>query len=172
MTTFTERFDEMLDFIGITAYKLAKEIGSSDAVISSIRSGKTKPSFEFLSKLLSKYEVININYLITGTGKIAPKNDNSGGDNSQKDTTTTLKHTKVPPTEQANASPNARNLQDHSSDLSYKTTPQPAHFLHEPSPKYGTHAPAKESIYDLDIPARIALLERNQKKIMKKLGIK
>ena len=172
MTTFTERFDEMLDFIGVTAYKLAKEIGSSEAVISSIRSGKTKPSFDFLNKLLSKYEVININYLITGTGKIAPIFADSGGPNPEKDTPTTKKHSKVPPTSEANASPNARNLQAHSPLNSYKMDAQQDSILHEPGNKYGINDPKDDTPDEDDLTGRIALLERNQKKIMKKLGIK
>lgn len=77
MKNFTERFEEMLDSIGVSAYRLAKELDTSDSVISTIRSGKNKPGFDFLSKLLSKYDVINIDYLLTGKGKLLKESGNT-----------------------------------------------------------------------------------------------
>jgi transcriptional regulator with XRE-family HTH domain len=73
MKDFSERFTEILDSTGLTAYKLAKEIGSSESVISSIKAGKTKPSFDFLLKLLSKYEAFDANYILSGTGSLLKK---------------------------------------------------------------------------------------------------
>ena len=70
---FVMRFDEMLDFIGISAYRLAKDLETSSSVISSIRSGKTKPGFELLSRIVSKYDLVNINYVLTGKWQIAVK---------------------------------------------------------------------------------------------------
>lgn len=69
MDNFIDRFEKVIDFTGLSAYKLAKELGTSEAVISNIRSGKTKPSFDFLSKLLNKYKAINANWLYTGIGE-------------------------------------------------------------------------------------------------------
>lgn len=69
MKTFSVRFQELLDGLNISAYKLAKEIGTSDAVVSNVRTGKSNPSFEFLEKLLNKYEAINANWLICERGE-------------------------------------------------------------------------------------------------------
>lgn len=68
MDPFVGRFDQLIDYLNITPYKLAKEISTSEAIISNIRAGKTKPSYDFLQKLLNKYKVINANWLIVGIG--------------------------------------------------------------------------------------------------------
>lgn len=70
---FVDRFNKILDYLDITPYKLAREIDSSDSVLSSIRSGNTKPSFDFLNKLLSKYDVLNGDWLISGKGEMLKK---------------------------------------------------------------------------------------------------
>lgn len=70
MTSFPERFEQIIDYLDITPYKLAKEIYTSEAIISNIRGGKTKPSYDFLQKLLNKYKVLNANWIITGEGEM------------------------------------------------------------------------------------------------------
>ncbi|MBA3829717.1 MAG: LexA family transcriptional regulator [Taibaiella sp.] len=80
MKTFLTRFEAFLKHTGLTAYKLAQELDTSESVLSSIRAGKTRPSFDFLDKILRKYEVIDINWLITGKGhmlKTAQKSANT-----------------------------------------------------------------------------------------------
>lgn len=86
MKTFIDRFEEILDFTGITPYRLAKEIDTSDVIISRIRSGKTKPSFEFLAKLVDKYPLFDLNYLLTGEGELLKKTGQSSPQNQQNNT--------------------------------------------------------------------------------------
>jgi hypothetical protein len=79
MANFVERFNQFIDYTGLTPYKLAKEIGTSDVIISKIKAGKNKPSFDFLEKIVFKYSIVNINWLITGEGDmIKNKPDESG----------------------------------------------------------------------------------------------
>lgn len=142
MQNFTVRFDEMLDSIGITAYKLSKEIGTSEAVISSIRSGKTKPSFDFLSKLLSKYEAINTNYLITGQGELSLKPAStrpaSGDFGSKKNENDPLPGSetegKLSPTVSPTVSPTLKNKG--------KTDSYSGSSLNEMNANYGAKTPA------------------------------
>lgn len=94
MDPFVGRFDQLIDYLNITPYKLAKEISTSEAIISNIRAGKTKPSYDFLQKLLNKYKVINANWLIVGIGdmllnKTSPASrdarDVNNADNNRED---------------------------------------------------------------------------------------
>lgn len=68
MSEIKDRINNIIEYLGITPYKLAKEIYTSEAVISNVRSGKTSPSFDLLQKILNKYEVLDANWLITGSG--------------------------------------------------------------------------------------------------------
>src|SRR5690606_20821718 len=70
---FSTRLDQLLKYLQITPYKLAKEIGTSEAVISNVRAGRNKPSYDLLSKILNKYEVVSGDWLLTGVGDIAKK---------------------------------------------------------------------------------------------------
>lgn len=69
---FLERFEKIIEFAG-SAYKLSKNIGTSQSVISNIRKGKTKPSFDILKKILLKYEAVDMNWLLTGNGEMNKK---------------------------------------------------------------------------------------------------
>jgi transcriptional regulator with XRE-family HTH domain len=68
MTEFRERLQQVLDHYGFSAYRMAKETGTSAANLSNLLSGKFKPSFEFLVKMLNTHPEINGNWLITGQG--------------------------------------------------------------------------------------------------------
>lgn len=78
----SERIDKILEHFNISAYKLAKNIGTSEAIISNIRSGKTKPSYDFIEKLLNKYEVLDAGWLITGDGKMIKSQDEQTNKNN------------------------------------------------------------------------------------------
>src|SRR5699024_10019196 len=85
---FRERLEEVIEYSG-SAYRLSKTTKTSQSVISNIRKGKTKPSFDVLKRILLNYEAININWLITGEGEmvkdtsaeseISPSKDNEEG---------------------------------------------------------------------------------------------
>ena len=54
----------------VTAYMLGKDIDFSDAAIGNMLAGKTMPSFDFLSKLLDLFPLINANWLIGERGEM------------------------------------------------------------------------------------------------------
>ncbi len=67
---FAERFTKLLQTLDITAYQLAKEIDTSEALISNIKKGKSLPGAEVLAKILNYNKVINIHWLLTGDGTV------------------------------------------------------------------------------------------------------
>ncbi|HNW71156.1 MAG TPA: S24 family peptidase [Bacteroidales bacterium] len=71
--SINERIFQILDFYNVTRYKFSQETGISEAVLLNIYKGKNKPSYDFIEKLLNKYEV-NADWLITGNGTMV-KND-------------------------------------------------------------------------------------------------
>jgi transcriptional regulator with XRE-family HTH domain len=70
MFAINERFLIILDKLNISAYKMAKELGSSEAVLSNIKNGKNKPSIEIIEKILNNYKVINPRWLLIGEGEM------------------------------------------------------------------------------------------------------
>jgi len=68
METFAKRIHAILDHFDITPYKLGKELNVSQGGLSSMLAGKTNPSFEFMHKLLSKFPILDANWLILGKG--------------------------------------------------------------------------------------------------------
>jgi transcriptional regulator with XRE-family HTH domain len=68
MDTFAKRILAVLDHFEFTPYKLGKELNFSQSSLSSLLAGKTNPSFEFMHKLLSKFPILDANWLILGKG--------------------------------------------------------------------------------------------------------
>ena len=68
MEGLAHRLQKVLDHHGISAYKLGKAIDFSNAAIGNMLAGKTNPSFEFLSRLMELYPMINANWLVMGRG--------------------------------------------------------------------------------------------------------
>lgn len=69
----SERMNELVEFLNISKNDLANKLGYKRAQsIYDMANGKSKPSFDFFHKILnSEYsEIINIEYLISGKGKI------------------------------------------------------------------------------------------------------
>ncbi len=52
----------------ISATTLADEIGVQRSSISHILSGRNNPSYDFIHKLITRYENLNLEWLITGKG--------------------------------------------------------------------------------------------------------
>lgn len=67
---FAERFNKLLESLGINAYQLAKALDTNEAIISKIKSGKSLPNTEFYNKLLNYKKVINVNWLLSGVGEM------------------------------------------------------------------------------------------------------
>ena len=70
MDNFGIRLQKFLQHYEITAYKLGKDIDFSNAAIGNMLSGKTLPSFDFLSKLMELYPLVNANWLMMGRGEM------------------------------------------------------------------------------------------------------
>jgi transcriptional regulator with XRE-family HTH domain len=47
---------------------MAKDLGVTAAAIGNFRAGKTNPSFDFVEKLLTRYPMINANWLLVNKG--------------------------------------------------------------------------------------------------------
>lgn len=63
--------DRLLKFIhseGISSAKLAEKIGVQPSSISHILSGRNKPSFDFITKVLNSFPNLNSDWLIVGKG--------------------------------------------------------------------------------------------------------
>ena len=65
-----ERLDQLLRHLNISSAQFADMIGVQRSSISHIISGRNKPSFDFIYKILLKYPEINADWLITGRGSI------------------------------------------------------------------------------------------------------
>lgn len=65
-----KRISQIIDYYKLSRYKFSKETGISESVLLNIYKGKNKPGFDFLLKLLHRYEGINANWLLTGEGEM------------------------------------------------------------------------------------------------------
>ena len=70
MKTITERIQFILDHYNLTAGVFAEKIGIQKSSVSHLLSGRNKPSFQFLSKLVKAFPEINLNWFISGDGDI------------------------------------------------------------------------------------------------------
>lgn len=58
------KFEKLLKARGITAYKVAKDLGFNNTLFSDWKSGKSKPKVDKLKKI-ADYFGVSIDYLIT-----------------------------------------------------------------------------------------------------------
>ena len=65
-----ERIEEILLKYLLSSAQFADMIGVQRSSISHILSGRNKPSFDFIEKILIKYPEINADWLITGRGTL------------------------------------------------------------------------------------------------------
>lgn len=63
------RLQQFLDLENLTPARLADIIGVQRSGLSHILSGRNKPSFDFIKRILVKFPRINAEWLITGKGK-------------------------------------------------------------------------------------------------------
>jgi len=63
------RLQTILDIEHITASQLADTLGIQRGGVSHLLSGRNKPSFDFLDRILRKFPEISAEWLITGQGK-------------------------------------------------------------------------------------------------------
>jgi len=67
---FSNRLEILLKYLDISSYRLAKVIGTSEAVLSNIKKRKNNPSYDLLLSILNNYKVLNAEWLITGKGEM------------------------------------------------------------------------------------------------------
>ena len=65
-----ERLLLFLNELGLSSTKLALAIGVQASSISHILSGRNKPSFDFITKLLNTYDELNADWLLLGKGSM------------------------------------------------------------------------------------------------------
>lgn len=63
-----ERFKQLLDEKKMNAARFATIIGVNASAISHILSGRSKPGFEILNKIVQVFPEVNMNWLISGKG--------------------------------------------------------------------------------------------------------
>ena len=68
MESFASRLRKVLDHHEITAYKLGKDIGYSNAAIGNMLAGKSNPNFDFVVRLMELFPMLNGNWLVMGRG--------------------------------------------------------------------------------------------------------
>ena len=64
------RLQQFLEVEQLSPAKLADIIGTQRSGLSHILSGRNKPGFDFIQKLLLKFPALNAEWLITGKGKM------------------------------------------------------------------------------------------------------
>lgn len=80
-----ERIQVIMKVNQLTAAQLAEEIGVQRSNVSHVLSGRNKPSFEFLNKLLMRYPKVNAHWLITGKSQEAESNESPKENSTERE---------------------------------------------------------------------------------------
>ena len=70
MDTVNARIHHIIQHYGLSAGEFADRLKIQKSSVSHLLSGRNKPSFQFLIKLLKAFPEINLNWLISGDGDI------------------------------------------------------------------------------------------------------
>lgn len=73
-TAMKDRLQRFLEMEQLTPAKLADILGIQRSGLSHILSGRNKPGFDFIQKLLLKFPALSSEWLITGKGKVYKEN--------------------------------------------------------------------------------------------------
>jgi len=65
-----QRFNQLIEYLGVTRYKMSKETGISEPVLQNISEGKNTPSIKITVKLLSTYKMISAEWWLLGEGEM------------------------------------------------------------------------------------------------------
>lgn len=65
-----DRLIKVLNHLGLTATRLADEIGVQRSGISHILSGRNQPGYDFIVKLLTRFPELNAEWLLLGKGTL------------------------------------------------------------------------------------------------------
>lgn len=69
-TIMKERLQRFLELEQLTPARLADILGIQRSGLSHILSGRNKPGFDFIQKMIVKFPALNADWLLTGKGKI------------------------------------------------------------------------------------------------------
>lgn len=72
---FSDRLKQILDYYNLSASSFAERIGVQRSSISHILSGRNKPSLDFVMKVLSSFEEVDIYWLLNGKGSFPAKKE-------------------------------------------------------------------------------------------------
>ena len=75
----TKRVKKIIEYYNISAVDFANKVGIQKSSVSHLLSGRNKPSFDFVNKLASAFEDVNIDWFITGKGKMIIRDDKIHG---------------------------------------------------------------------------------------------
>lgn len=97
------RLQQFLELENLTPARLADMLGVQRSGLSHILSGRNKPSYDFLTRILTKFPHINADWLMTGRGKAYRESNES-----------VIISAPLPPsaTSQISACPSGKNFQD------------------------------------------------------------
>jgi transcriptional regulator with XRE-family HTH domain len=70
---FTSRIKKVMDFHQLSASLFADKIGAQRSSISHILSGRNKPSLDFILKITSEFNDVDIHWLLHGKGSFPKK---------------------------------------------------------------------------------------------------
>jgi transcriptional regulator with XRE-family HTH domain len=65
-----DQISKIMETEGLTPARFADEIGVQRSSISHILSGRNKPSYDFITKILERFQGINAEWLLTGKGSM------------------------------------------------------------------------------------------------------
>lgn len=71
---FAERLKKVMDYYQLSAAAFADEIEVQRSSISHLLSGRNKPSLDFVLKVLSKFDAVDLYWLLNGKGTF-PNNE-------------------------------------------------------------------------------------------------
>jgi len=80
MSTFEDRLQQFIQLENLTPAKLADNMGVQRGGISHLLTGRNKPSFDFITRLIELYPNLNSEWLLLGKGtplKSQPESQNS-----------------------------------------------------------------------------------------------
>ena len=80
-----DRLIKVLNHFGLTATRLADEIGVQRSGISHILSGRNQPGYDFMVKLLTRFPDINAEWLLLGKGNLLKDKEPVAGSKPVKD---------------------------------------------------------------------------------------
>lgn len=69
MSTFEDRLQQFLDMEELSQARFADTLGIQRGGLSHLLSGRNKPSYDFIVKLIASYPTLNSEWLLTGKGK-------------------------------------------------------------------------------------------------------